>query len=235
MPQEELEAQVHMVYKNARATSAMVKKIQKDTVKDLCLMTIARYVTEGWPTRRDQIPADAKPYWLYKEELSMINGIELLIIPPSMRKVLLKQYNNHIWEYKDLTGTNDAKWYTTLSISNSGNRFILLEWTNLCMVEDYYSRYWEIEKLYKTDAATTIRMSFQEQEYKKSLEVTMVHSIIQENLRSLQKIGGFQHITKALARKAKKKYKCCIKLGDKIQLGVWMYCDPLLQSLLLSF
>ena len=68
-------------------------------------------------------------------------------------------------------------------------------------------------------------MSFQEHEYKKSLEVTMVHSIIQENLRSSQKIGGFQHTTKALARKAKK-YKFCIKLGDKIQLGVWMYCDP---------
>ena len=98
MPQEELEAQVHMVYKNAQATSAMVKEIQKDTGKDLCLMTIARYVTEGWHTRRDQIPADAKPYWLNKEELSMINGIQLLIIPPSMRKELLKQYNNHIWE-----------------------------------------------------------------------------------------------------------------------------------------
>ena len=64
-----------MIYKNAEATSAKIKGIQEETGKDSCLMRIARYVTKGWPTKRDQIPADVKPYWSYKEELSMINGI----------------------------------------------------------------------------------------------------------------------------------------------------------------
>ena len=32
-------------------------------------------------------------------------------------------------------------------------------------------------------------MWFQDLKYQKSLEVTMIHSIIQENLRGLQKIG----------------------------------------------
>ena len=50
-----------MVYKNAQATSAKMEEIQEETAKDSCLMRIKRYVTEGWPTRRDQIPADVKP------------------------------------------------------------------------------------------------------------------------------------------------------------------------------
>ena len=58
---EELEAQVHMVYKNAQAISAKMKEIQ-ETAKDSCVMRITRYNTKGWFTRRYQIPADVKSY-----------------------------------------------------------------------------------------------------------------------------------------------------------------------------
>lgn len=58
---EELEAQVHMVYKNAQAISAKMKEIQ-ETAKDSCVMRITRYYTKGWFTRRYQIPADVKSY-----------------------------------------------------------------------------------------------------------------------------------------------------------------------------
>ena len=43
-----------------------------------------------------------KPYWSYKEDLSIINGIllkgERLIIPSSMRKEVLKQLHQAPWE-----------------------------------------------------------------------------------------------------------------------------------------
>ena len=72
-----------------------MKKIQGETTKDSSLMRIARYVTEGWPKRRDSIPADVKPYRSYKEELTVRNGLifksERLIIPISMRKKDVKQ------------------------------------------------------------------------------------------------------------------------------------------------
>ena len=99
--EKELEAQLHTVYKNAQETSATMKKIQEETTRDSCLTRFARYVTEGWPARRDQIPADVKPYWSYKD-LSMTNGIlligERLIIPSSMRKEVLKQLHQAPWE-----------------------------------------------------------------------------------------------------------------------------------------
>ena len=52
-----------------------MRKIQEEIAKDSCLVRIARYVTEGWPSRRDQIPADVKPSWSQKEELSMIKEV----------------------------------------------------------------------------------------------------------------------------------------------------------------
>ena len=60
-----------------------MREIQEEIAKDSCLVKIARYATEGWPSRRDQIPVDVTPSWSYKEELSMI-------------KEVLKQL--HIWK-----------------------------------------------------------------------------------------------------------------------------------------
>ena len=92
--EKELEAQVHIVYENFPATNAKMKEIREETAKDSSLMEIVRYVIEGWPVRRDQSSADVEPYWSYKEEISLINGIlfkgERLIIPASMRKAVLK-------------------------------------------------------------------------------------------------------------------------------------------------
>ena len=92
---EELEAQLHMAYKNARATSAEIKEVKKETAKDFCLTRIARYVIEGWSTIKYQILTDFKPYWSYKKVLSMINNIlfkgRRLIIPTTMRKEVFKQ------------------------------------------------------------------------------------------------------------------------------------------------
>ena len=112
--EDELEAQVHMVYENAPATNTKMKEIQEETAKDSCLMKIARYVNEGWPANRDQVPPDVNPYWSYKEELSMINGVlfkgESLIIPSTMRKAVLKQlYQAHM-------GIEKTKWKARASI-----------------------------------------------------------------------------------------------------------------------
>ena len=104
-----------MVYKNAQALSVKMKEAQEETAKDSCLMRIARYVNEGWPKRIDQVPVDAKPYWPYKKELSMTNGMLLkdkrLIIPVSIRKEVLKQLHQaHM-------GIERTKWRARATIS----------------------------------------------------------------------------------------------------------------------
>ena len=104
-----------MVYKNAQALSVKMKEAQEETAKDSCLMRIARYVNEGQPSRRDQVPVDAKPYWPYKKELSMTNGMllkdERLTIPLSIRKEVLKQLHQaHM-------GIERTKWRARTTIS----------------------------------------------------------------------------------------------------------------------
>ena len=103
-----------MVYENAPVTNAKMKEICEETAKDSSLMEIVRYVTEGWPVRRDQTSADVKLYWSYKEEISLINGIlfkhERLIIPASMRKAVLKQLHQaHL-------GIKKTKWRVRATI-----------------------------------------------------------------------------------------------------------------------
>ena len=104
-----------MVYKNAQALSVKMKEAQEETAKDSCLMRIARYVNEEQPTRRDQVPVDAKPYWPYKKELSMTNDMllkdERLTIPLSIRKEVLKQLHQaHM-------GIERTKWRARTTIS----------------------------------------------------------------------------------------------------------------------
>ena len=137
-----------------------------------------------------------KPYWSYKEELSMINDIlfqgERLIIPASMRKKVLKllyQANigiertkwrakakifwSHINQQVDeivetystcIHSQRKQSWEPIMSSDMPDYPFQivgrdLFYWNGQYFVRvvNYYSRYWEIEKLYKTDAATTIR------------------------------------------------------------------------------
>ena len=112
--EEELEAQVHIVYENAPATNVKMKEIREEATKDSSLMDVVRYVIEGWPVRRDQSSADVNPYWSYKEEISLINGIllkgERLIIPASMRKAVLKQLHQaHL-------GIEKTKWRARATI-----------------------------------------------------------------------------------------------------------------------
>ena len=73
----------------------------------------------------------------------------------------------------------------------------LLNWNgqDLVLVVDYYSRYWGIEKLYKTDSATVIK-KLKHIFSKMGIPEVMrsdnrPHSVHHRVLKSLQRIGDF--------------------------------------------
>ena len=114
IPEEELAAQVHMIYANAAATKTKLDEIKAETQKDATLMTIHRFIMNGWPKRREDVPDEIKPYWSYKEEMFVINGVmfkgERLIIPTSMRKDVLKLlHQSHM-------GIEKTKWRARATI-----------------------------------------------------------------------------------------------------------------------
>ena len=88
IPEEELTAQVHMVYENVPATKPRLEVSKEEIAKDPGLKKVTKCIIEGWPNRKYNIPDEAKSYWSFREELSIINGIEFkverLVMPDVM-------------------------------------------------------------------------------------------------------------------------------------------------------
>ena len=90
MPKEEMTAQVHMVYENARTTKSRSEEIKVETAKDPGLKNVTKCIIEGWRNSKHYIPNEAKSDWSFREKLSIISEIiykgERLVIPEVMRK-----------------------------------------------------------------------------------------------------------------------------------------------------
>ena len=196
IPEEELPAQVHMVYENAPAMKSILQEIKEETAKCPGLKKFTKCIIEGWPNSKDNIPNDAKLYWSFREELSTINGIAFkgkrLVIPEVMRKKVLEQLHQAHMEIEKTKWRARAKNFwpqihqqiknMVKKCSNCqqnqrkqqcepvkasdvpqypfwmvGSDLLNCNGQDFALVLDYYSRCWDIEKLYKTDSATVIK------------------------------------------------------------------------------
>ena len=75
--------------------------IQHASSQDDHLQQLKNLIIAGWPDNKDKLHADIRPYWLYRDELAVIDGIILkgrhIVIPNSLRKQVLNQlHTNHI-------------------------------------------------------------------------------------------------------------------------------------------
>ena len=75
-------------------------------------------IIAGWPDSKDQINAELKLYWSYRDELAVIDGIILkdrcIIIPNSLRQQVLDQlHTNHMGiEKTKLLAHKCVYWYS---------------------------------------------------------------------------------------------------------------------------
>ena len=64
-----------------------VAEIQQTSSIDNHLQQLKGIINTGWPDSRDELHADLQPYWSYRDELAVIDGIILkgkcIIIPNS--------------------------------------------------------------------------------------------------------------------------------------------------------
>ena len=58
-------------------TSAWIEKLKETTCKDPVLSTVYQLVQHGWPKERRRVPAVAKYYWDFRDELSTDDGLLL--------------------------------------------------------------------------------------------------------------------------------------------------------------
>lgn len=69
-------------------------RIQKETQSDSELQALTKYVRNGWPTHKLEVPSEVRPYWAFRDELFLAYGLlwksDRIVIPSSMRKEMLR-------------------------------------------------------------------------------------------------------------------------------------------------
>ena len=73
IPDAESEMQIHLLVANLPITEQ--KLFQQATKADQSLQNVAQLTKHGWPDHKNKVPADAKPYWSFKEEIHEADGI----------------------------------------------------------------------------------------------------------------------------------------------------------------
>ena len=76
-------------------TSAWIEKLKETTCEDPVLSMVYQLIQHGWPKERRRVPAVAKYYWDFRDELSTDDGLLLkgpsLVIPAVLRESYLQR------------------------------------------------------------------------------------------------------------------------------------------------
>ena len=78
-----------------------VSQLQQASAQDDHLQCLKSFIITGWPNTEDELQADLKPYWSYRDELAVIDGIMLkgryIVISTSLKQQVLDQlHTNHM-------------------------------------------------------------------------------------------------------------------------------------------
>lgn len=73
----------------------ILQRIREETEKDYELNALKEIVYTGWPNNRQDVPQTCRPYWNYRDEIGLEEGILMksrrIIIPRSMHKEILQK------------------------------------------------------------------------------------------------------------------------------------------------
>lgn len=87
----DLDIRVNLV----RFSADCLLKVHQETKNDPTLSKLMEIVVQGWPQTVKELPETLRPYWSYRDELSIEDGIilkgERIIIPSSMKAKILNQ------------------------------------------------------------------------------------------------------------------------------------------------
>ena len=88
-----LNVTIHEVGVFSNTDIASIQSIQQETQNDAELQTLLRYIMKGFPMTKDECHDAIKPYFNYREELTVVNGLVLkgqcIVIPSKLRQSCL--------------------------------------------------------------------------------------------------------------------------------------------------
>ena len=87
-------AYVNVIMESLPATERRLFEIKLQTEQDPILQQVLKYTKDGWPRIIREVPESIQPYWNYKSDLSVANGVLLkytrILIPHNMRLDILE-------------------------------------------------------------------------------------------------------------------------------------------------
>ena len=115
----EINLYVNFVYSAIPASEQRLENIKERQRQDEVCRLIVEYAKVGWP-ERNQLPSALQPYWPYRGDLTMINGLlvkdDRIVIPSEMRmEILDKVHAGHQGITKCRERAKRAVWWPGLS------------------------------------------------------------------------------------------------------------------------
>ena len=101
-------------------SDARHQAIRRDTPTDQTLKRVAEVITAGWPRSIDQLPQLVRPYWTWRDELTILDGIlykgTRIIIPKSLqRDVIDRLHSSHQGTAATLRRARNAVYWETMA------------------------------------------------------------------------------------------------------------------------
>lgn len=98
--EQEIAAQQGLVVHYVQNSPDIVTRLQTEVLGDEIMGQLKEIILKGWPSDKSQIPLSVKPFWTFREDLTVHNGLVYkgvqIVVPNHMRReVLGKIHYNH--------------------------------------------------------------------------------------------------------------------------------------------
>ncbi len=95
-------------------------ELRCETAEDTTLQMLSNTVRNGWPEERRRLPNELKPYWEFREEISVTDGIvyrgDRVVIPEKMRQRMLDLVHQaHLGIVKSKQKANDVIYWPNIN------------------------------------------------------------------------------------------------------------------------
>ena len=100
-------------------------ELQQASSQDDHLQQLKKFIIAGWPDTKDGLHVDIRPYWPYRDELMVIDGVILkgkhIVIPHSLRQQVLAQlHTNHMGIEKTKLLARDSLFWSNINADIEG-------------------------------------------------------------------------------------------------------------------
>ena len=94
----ELACMVHMVLSNAPFTDTKLEEVSIATLEDTTMRLLQATIQNGWPDKISKTPAELRPFWRYRDELSevVLKGEKILILQSLRSNMLNRIHSSHL-------------------------------------------------------------------------------------------------------------------------------------------